>query len=99
MKTRQIIFTALLAGTISVAVCFAITAATVFPMPFGLLLVGLPSSAVIFACAVYFWGDQWRSDAAIRSDIKRILDVAQCQTVLTSWVRIGPAAFLEITMT
>ncbi|KAE9244741.1 hypothetical protein PF002_g7234 [Phytophthora fragariae] len=97
LSARQIIFVGLFAAAISNAIVFAISALTVFPLPFGLLVFGPPDAWVLAACFIYMTRALWRSDPYLLTEVKQQLDVLNFQMVLTFVYPLYIYGFVNLT--
>ncbi|KAF4039433.1 hypothetical protein GN244_ATG08264 [Phytophthora infestans] len=81
----------------SMAIVAGIAALTVFPLPFGLLAVGLPNAILISACFIYISRPRWRADPTLWEDVKRQLSVYNCLVALTFIYPIYIFGFVSLT--
>ncbi|EEY62123.1 uncharacterized protein PITG_21259 [Phytophthora infestans T30-4] len=79
------------------AIVAGIAALTVFPLPFGLLAVGLPNAILISACFIYISRPRWRADPTLWEDVKRQLSVYNCLVALTFIYPIYIFGFVSLT--
>ncbi|EGZ15895.1 hypothetical protein PHYSODRAFT_506113, partial [Phytophthora sojae] len=78
MTAPQIVSVALLAGGIAMLFIGVACALTVFPWPFGVLIVGVPMMCVEAFCHLRLADHQLRGDSALWADVKRVLASTQC---------------------
>ncbi|KAG3100636.1 hypothetical protein PI125_g14682 [Phytophthora idaei] len=97
LTPRQVILSALFASGVSVAFIVMMCVLTVFPLPFGLLVVAPPDVILISACFVYISGPRWRADPLLWEEVKRQLSVFNCQVALTFIYPIYIYGFVSLT--
>ncbi|KAG2820783.1 hypothetical protein PC116_g9815 [Phytophthora cactorum] len=97
LTPRQVILSALFASGVSVAFIVMMCVLTVFPLPFGLLVVAPPNVILITACFVYISGPRWRADPLLWGEVKRQLSVFNCQVALTFIYPIYIYGFVSLT--
>ncbi|GMF41356.1 unnamed protein product [Phytophthora fragariaefolia] len=78
LTTVQIVGFALLAAGIAVVFIFLVCALTVFPIPFGLLVVAPPDVIMICIRFVYIAGPRWRADPSLWNEAMRQMSVFYC---------------------
>ncbi|KAL3664856.1 hypothetical protein V7S43_010034 [Phytophthora oleae] len=83
MEHTYIMMAALVGSIISFGVVFAVAVWISFPVPFSMLVASPPSVIIILVGFGWTWGEQWRSDAALRRDLVRHTMVFICQVALT----------------
>ncbi|KAJ8575291.1 hypothetical protein ON010_g3920 [Phytophthora cinnamomi] len=97
LTTLQVVVLALFAAGMAVAFIFLLCALTVFPLPFGLLVVSPPDVIMLCVCFVYISGSRWRGNSALWNDVKRQLSVFYCQVALTFIYPIYIYGFVSLT--
>lgn len=97
LSAGQIIFVGAFTAAISTVVVFAISALTVFPLPFGLLVFGPPDAWVLVACFIYITRSLWRSDPYVWTEVKQQLDVVHSQMSLTFVYPVYIYGFVSLT--
>jgi hypothetical protein len=97
LSAIQVVFSAFFASAVSMVVIFVLCALTVFPIPFGLLVVAPPDVIVITLCFVYISGPRWRADLSLWEDVKRQLSVFNCQVALTFIYPVYIFGFVSLT--
>ncbi|KAJ8571779.1 hypothetical protein ON010_g5053 [Phytophthora cinnamomi] len=97
LSVRQIVFVGMFAAAFSTAVVFVISALTVFPLPFGLLVFGPPDAWMLAACFAFITRPLWRSDPYLWTEVKQQLDVIHSQMSLTFVYPIYIYGFVTLT--
>ncbi|GMF21889.1 unnamed protein product [Phytophthora fragariaefolia] len=97
LSNVQIAWVSVLAATVSSLFIFGLCALTVFPLPFGLLVVGPPFVLVIGVCFTYISGPRWRADPSLFVEVQRQLVVYQCQTTLPYIYPLYILGFVSLT--
>ncbi|ETP00710.1 hypothetical protein F441_21934 [Phytophthora nicotianae CJ01A1] len=97
LTPRQVVLSALFASAVSVGIIVLLCVLTVFPLPFGLLIVAPPDVILTTACFVYISGPRWRADPTLWEDVKRQLSVFNCQVALTFIYPIYIYGFVSLT--
>ncbi|KAG6587030.1 uncharacterized protein IUM83_03034 [Phytophthora cinnamomi] len=97
LSNMQIAFISLLAATVSILFIFGLCALTVFPLPFGLLIVGPPFVLTIGIGFTYISGPRWRADPSLFVEVQRQLVVYQCQTTLPFVYPLYILGFVSLT--
>lgn len=82
LSVRRIIFMSIFAATVATGIVIIICAFTVFPLPFGLLVIGIPDVGVIAVLFTIISRPKWRADPSLLVELKRQLVVYNCQVVL-----------------
>ncbi|KAF1774562.1 hypothetical protein GQ600_15182 [Phytophthora cactorum] len=83
VKTRHIITIAVLSAGAAVITLYAVASATVFPVPFTMLLASPPSIVMYGICFAIFWGAQFKADPSIQKEMEQQTTVLNCQISLT----------------
>ncbi|ETO59631.1 hypothetical protein F444_22053 [Phytophthora nicotianae P1976] len=83
VKTRHIVTIAVLSAGASVVTLYAVASATVFPVPFTMLLASPPSIVVYGVCFAIFWGAQFKANSSIQKEMEQQTAVLNCQISLT----------------
>ncbi|KAG3240331.1 hypothetical protein PI124_g14767 [Phytophthora idaei] len=83
VKTRHIITIAVLSAGTAVITLYAVASATVFPVPFTMLLASPPSIVMYGICFAIFWGAQFKADPSIQKEMEQQTTVLNCQISLT----------------
>ncbi|KAJ8524043.1 hypothetical protein ON010_g17075 [Phytophthora cinnamomi] len=82
LTVRQILFLSITAATVATAIMIAICSQTVFPLPFGLPVIGIPDVGVIAVLFTVISRPKWRANPSLLVDLKQQLVVYNCQVVL-----------------
>ncbi|KAF4150660.1 hypothetical protein GN958_ATG00190 [Phytophthora infestans] len=83
VKTRHVFTVAVLSAGAAVLTLFAVASASVFPVPFTMLLASPPSIIVYGICFAIFWGAQFKADPSIQKEMEQQTTVLNCQISLT----------------
>ncbi|GMF21535.1 unnamed protein product [Phytophthora lilii] len=83
VKPRHILTIALLSASAAVGTLYAVASATVFPVPFSMLLASPPSVVMYGVCFAIFWGAQFKANPSIQKEMEQQTAVLNCQITLT----------------
>ncbi|KAG7399767.1 hypothetical protein PHYBOEH_007930 [Phytophthora boehmeriae] len=97
LNALQLIVVSLLSAGVAVIVIYGICAATVFPLPFGVLVVAPPEVLMLAACFAYIFGPRLRAEPSLLNDINQQVSVYNCQVALTFIYPLYIFGFVSLT--
>ncbi|KAF4317731.1 hypothetical protein BBO99_00007810 [Phytophthora kernoviae] len=97
LNALQLAVVSLLSAGVAVMVIYGICAATVFPLPFGILVVAPPEVLMLAACFAYIFGPRLRAEPSLWNDINQQVSVYNCQVALTFIYPLYIFGFVSLT--
>ncbi|KAJ8571732.1 hypothetical protein ON010_g5100 [Phytophthora cinnamomi] len=97
LTRMQVAFISLLASVVSLAFIYAVCSATVFPLPFGVLVTAPPDVLVMTICFIRIFGPRVQADPSLLSEINQQIAVVNCQVALTFIYPVYIYGFVSLT--